>query len=46
VGPGASRTVRLAYRRGSPRRTAIEAVSTSLRESAEAALAACLRKLG
>jgi LysR family hydrogen peroxide-inducible transcriptional activator len=46
VGPGASRTVRLAYRRGSPRRTAIEAVSTSLRESAEAALAACLRKPG
>lgn len=41
-GDGGSRNVRLVYRRGSPRRAAIEALSTSLRASAETALAACL----
>ena len=42
VGRGAARMVRLVYRRGPPRRAAIEALAASLRASAQAALAANL----
>ncbi len=41
IGGGASRAVRLVFRRGSPRRAALEALAASLRRSAEAALSAC-----
>ncbi len=41
AGPGAVRVVRLAFRRSSPRRPAIEALAASLATSAKAALAAC-----
>jgi LysR family transcriptional regulator, hydrogen peroxide-inducible genes activator len=40
VGGGASRTVRLVFRPGSPRRVALEALAASLRRSAKSALAA------
>jgi LysR family hydrogen peroxide-inducible transcriptional activator len=43
VGGGASRQVRLVFRRGSPRRAALEALAASLRESAAPAVAASLR---
>jgi len=43
IGGGASRGVRLVFRRGSPRRAALEALAASLRGSAEAALSACPR---
>jgi LysR family hydrogen peroxide-inducible transcriptional activator len=42
VGGGASRLVRLVYRRGPTRRAAIDALAASLRESAVAALAGSL----
>jgi LysR family hydrogen peroxide-inducible transcriptional activator len=43
VGGGASRQVRLIFRRGSPRRAALEALAQSLRSSAAPAVAASLR---
>jgi LysR family transcriptional regulator, hydrogen peroxide-inducible genes activator len=43
IGDGASRVVKLVFRRGSPRRAALEALAESLRGSAEAALSACPR---
>ena len=43
VGRGASRTVRLVFRRISPRRAALEALAASLRGSAAAAVRAVLR---
>ena len=43
VGGGASRQVRLVFRRGSPRRAALEALAQSLRSSAAPAVAASLR---
>jgi LysR family transcriptional regulator, hydrogen peroxide-inducible genes activator len=43
VGGGASRQVRLVFRRGSPRRAALEALARSLRDSAAPAVAASLR---
>jgi LysR family transcriptional regulator, hydrogen peroxide-inducible genes activator len=43
VGGGASRRVRLVFRRGSPRRAALEALAQSLRGSAAPAVAASLR---
>jgi LysR family transcriptional regulator, hydrogen peroxide-inducible genes activator len=43
VGDGASRKVRLVFRRGSPRRAALEALACSLRESAASEVAASLR---
>jgi LysR family hydrogen peroxide-inducible transcriptional activator len=43
VGGGASRQVRLVFRRGSPRRAALEALAQSLREAAAPAVAASLR---
>jgi len=42
VGGGASRQVRLIFRRGSPRRAALEALAQSLRSSAAPAVAASL----
>jgi LysR family transcriptional regulator, hydrogen peroxide-inducible genes activator len=42
VGGGASRRVRLVFRRGSPRRAALEALAQSLRGSAQPAVAASL----
>jgi LysR family hydrogen peroxide-inducible transcriptional activator len=42
VGGGASRQVRLVFRRGSPRRAALEALAQSLRASAAPAVAASL----
>jgi LysR family transcriptional regulator, hydrogen peroxide-inducible genes activator len=43
VGGGASRQVRLVFRRGSPRRAALDALARSLRGSAARAVAASLR---
>jgi LysR family hydrogen peroxide-inducible transcriptional activator len=43
VGGGASRQVRLVFRRGSQRRAALEALAASLRGSAAQALTASLR---
>ena len=43
IGGGASRQVRLVFRRGSPRRAALEALAQSLRGSAALAVAASLR---
>jgi LysR family hydrogen peroxide-inducible transcriptional activator len=44
VGGGASRQVRLVFRRGSPRLAALEALARSLRGSAQPAVAASLRE--
>jgi LysR family transcriptional regulator, hydrogen peroxide-inducible genes activator len=43
IGGGASRQVRLVFRRGSPRRAALDALAQSLRGSAAPAVAASLR---
>ena len=44
VGDGASRLVRLVFKRGSPREAALEALASSLRSTAGAALAKSLRE--
>jgi len=44
VGDGASRLVRLVFKRGSPREAAIEALAASLRSTAGAALAKSVRE--
>ena len=44
IGDGASRLVRLMFKRGSPREVALEALAASLRATAGAALAKCLRE--
>ena len=44
VGDGASRLVRLVFKRGSPREAALEALAASLRSTAGAVLAKCLRE--
>jgi LysR family hydrogen peroxide-inducible transcriptional activator len=44
VGEGASRLVRLVFKRDSPRQAALEALAASLRATAGAALAACLHE--
>jgi LysR family hydrogen peroxide-inducible transcriptional activator len=44
VGDGASRLVRLVFKRGSAREAALEALAASLRSIADAALAKCLRE--
>ena len=44
VGDGASRLVRLIFKRGSPREAALEAVAASLRSTAGAALTQCLAR--
>ena len=44
VGDGASRLVRLVFKRGSPREAALEALAASLRSTAGEALAKCLRE--
>jgi LysR family hydrogen peroxide-inducible transcriptional activator len=46
VGDGASRLVRLIFKRGSPRGAALEALAASLRSTAGAALAKSLRETG
>jgi LysR family transcriptional regulator, hydrogen peroxide-inducible genes activator len=46
VGEGASRLVRLVFRRGSPREAALKALAASLRATAAAALARSLRETG
>ena len=46
VGQGASRLVRLIFKRGSPREAALEALARSLRSTARAALAKSLRETG
>ncbi len=45
VGEGASRLVRLVFKRGSPREAALEAVGASLRSTAGAVLAKALREI-
>ena len=45
VGGGASRRVRLVFRRGSPRRVALEALAASLRSSAAPAIGEAMRAL-
>jgi LysR family hydrogen peroxide-inducible transcriptional activator len=44
VGDGASRLVRLVFKRGSPREAALEALAVSLRSTAGAILVKCLRE--
>jgi hypothetical protein len=44
VGDGASRVVRLVFKRGSPREAALEALAAPLRSTAGAALARSLRE--
>jgi LysR family transcriptional regulator, hydrogen peroxide-inducible genes activator len=44
VGDGASRLVRLIFKRGSPREAALEALAASLRSTGGAVLATCLRE--
>jgi hypothetical protein len=44
VGEGASRLIRLVFKRGSPREAALEALAASLRSTAGAALAKSLRE--
>ena len=45
VGEGASRLVRLVFKRGSPREAALEAVAASLQSTAGAVLAQCLHEI-
>jgi hypothetical protein len=45
VGDGASRLVRLIFKRGSPREAALKALAGSLRTTAGMALAKCLREI-
>ena len=44
VGDGASRLIRLVFKRGSPREAALEALAARLRTTAGAALARSLRE--
>jgi hypothetical protein len=44
VGDGASRLIRLVFKRGSPREAAFEALAASLQSTAGGVLAKCLRE--